>query len=152
MNDDVVCCWKKIRQQQPRNSWWAGGRFLFSIQPPVSSYPYESRSRRKHDLQTRAGWPISSNFILNPLPYFSLFFQFSPANLGGKILLAAEFLRQNFRFLIRYSNVNILSFLYQNQATQKLKFIYTCRTTTFMKDSRWDKIILQNRIGPQFGW
>jgi hypothetical protein len=73
--------------------------------------------------------------------------------LGGKILPAAEnVLRQNFHFLIWYSNMNILSFWYRDQAIKKPKFIYTCRTTTFMKDSRWDKIVLQNRIEPQSGW
>jgi hypothetical protein len=36
---------------------------------------------------------VSSNFYLPLIPLFqSFFFQFSLANLGGKILLAAEFL------------------------------------------------------------
>jgi hypothetical protein len=43
------------------------------------------------------------------------------------------FLRQNFHFLIRYSNMNILSSWYRNQVIQKLKFIYACKTTTFMR-------------------
>jgi hypothetical protein len=47
---------------------------------------------------------------------------------------------------VRYSNRNILSFWYWNQMIQKPKFIYVSRTTTLMKESKWDKIILQNRI------
>ena len=47
---------------------------------------------------------------------------------------------------IRYSNENILSFWYWNQAIQKPKFIYASRTTALMKESKWDKIILENRI------
>jgi hypothetical protein len=38
-------------------------------------------------------------------------------------------------FHTRYSNENILIFWYRNQAIQKLKFIYTYKTTTLMKDS-----------------
>jgi hypothetical protein len=49
-------------------------------------------------------------------------------------------------FHVRYSNVNILSFWYQNQAIQKPKFIYASRTTTLTRESKWDKIILENRI------
>ena len=48
-------------------------------------------------------------------------------------------------FHIWYSNGNILSFWYWNQDIQKPKFIYTSRTTTFMKDLKWDKIVLENR-------
>jgi hypothetical protein len=51
-----------------------------------------------------------------------------------------------------YSNENILSFWYRNQEIQKPKFIYTYRTITFMKDSKWDKFILKNRIWPQSPW
>ena len=47
---------------------------------------------------------------------------------------------------IRYSNWNILSFWYRNQAIQKPKFIYASRTTTLIKESKWDKIVLENRI------
>jgi hypothetical protein len=65
--------------------------FYFLFNPPVSSYPYESRSRRKHDIQTRAGWSISSNFILKPLPYFGLFFNSVLQTWGAK-----SFSRQNF--------------------------------------------------------
>jgi hypothetical protein len=39
-----------------------------------------------------------------------------------------------------------LSFWYRNQAIQKPKFIYMSKTTTLMKDSKWDKIVLENRI------
>ena len=53
---------------------------------------------------------------------------------------------RNLCFHTRYSNRNILSFWYQNQAIQKPKFIYASRTTTLMKESKWDKIILENRI------
>jgi hypothetical protein len=49
-------------------------------------------------------------------------------------------------FHTRYSNKNILSFWYRNQAIQKPKFIYASRTTTLMKELNWDKIILNNRI------
>jgi hypothetical protein len=49
-------------------------------------------------------------------------------------------------FHTRYSNENILSFWYRNQAIQKPKFIYASRTTTLMKELNWDKIVLKNRI------
>jgi hypothetical protein len=52
-------------------------------------------------------------------------------------------------FHVRYSNRNISSSWYRNQAIRKPKFIYVCRTTTFTKDSRWDIIVLLDRIGPQ---
>jgi len=32
------------------------------------------------------------------------------------------------------------------------KFIYTCRATTFMKDKKWDKFVLNNRIATKLGW
>ena len=50
----------------------------------------------------------------------------------AKILLAAR----NPCFHTRYSNGNILSFWYRNQAIQKPKFIYASRTTTLMKESK----------------
>jgi hypothetical protein len=53
---------------------------------------------------------------------------------------------RNLCFHVRYSNGNILSFWYRNQAIQKLKFIYASRTTTLMKESKWDEIVLENRI------
>jgi hypothetical protein len=43
-------------------------------------------------------------------------------------------------FYTTYSKWNILGFLYQNYAIQKPKFIYTSRTTTFMKDSKSDNV------------
>ena len=49
-------------------------------------------------------------------------------------------------FHVRYSNGNLLSFWYQNQAIQKPKFFHASKTTTLMKDSKWEKIILKNRI------
>jgi len=49
-------------------------------------------------------------------------------------------------FHTRYSNRNILSFWYRNQVIQKLKSIYAFRNTNLMKDSKWEKIILKNRI------
>jgi len=49
-------------------------------------------------------------------------------------------------FHARYSNMNILSLWYRNQAIQKPKFIYTYRISTFMGDPKWDKIFLKNRI------
>jgi hypothetical protein len=48
--------------------------------------------------------------------------------------------------LVRYSNGNILSFWYQNQVIQKPKIIYASRNTTLMEESKWDKIVLENRI------
>jgi len=48
--------------------------------------------------------------------------------------------------LVRYSNENIFSFWYRNQAIQKPKIIYASRNTTLMKESKWDKIILENKI------
>ena len=53
---------------------------------------------------------------------------------------------RNLYFHVRFSNGNILSFWYQNQVIQKPKFIYTSRTTILMKESKWDKIVLENRI------
>ena len=38
--------------------------------------------------------------------------------------------------LVIYSNENILSFWYWNQAIQKPKIIYTSRTTTLMKETK----------------
>jgi len=77
-------------------------------------------------------------------------------NKSTKFVTEIEFLVQNLgqdpshdRNLylhVRYSNGNILSFWYQNQAIQKLKFIYASRTTILMKESKWDKIVLENRI------
>jgi len=49
-------------------------------------------------------------------------------------------------FHARYSNMNILSLWYRNQAIQKPKFIYTYKTATFMTAPKWDKIFLKNRI------
>ena len=74
----------------------------------------------------------------------------------NKFVMKIEFLVQNSgqdpshgRILylhVRYSNENIMSFWYQNQAIQKPKFIYASRATTLMKESKWNKIILENRI------
>ena len=47
---------------------------------------------------------------------------------------------------VRYSNRNILSFWYRNQVIQNPKFIYASRNTTLMKELKWDKIVLENRI------
>jgi len=55
-------------------------------------------------------------------------------------------------FNTRYSNGNILSFWYWNQAIPKPKFIYASQTTTLMKDSKWDKFILNNRIATKLDW
>jgi len=49
-------------------------------------------------------------------------------------------------FHVRYSNGNILSFWYRNQVIQNPEFIYASRTTTLMKESNWDKIVLKNII------
>ena len=74
----------------------------------------------------------------------------------NKIVMEAESLMENsgqnpsrdriLHFYVRYSNMNILSFWYQNQVIQKSKFIYTSRNTTLIKDLKWEKIILKNRI------
>jgi hypothetical protein len=48
-----------------------------------------------------------------------------------------------------YSNWHILILGNQNHVIQNLKLIYTSRTTTFMKDSRSDKIILKAKIQTQ---
>jgi hypothetical protein len=53
---------------------------------------------------------------------------------------------RNSCFHTRYLNENILSFWYRNQAIQKPKFIYASRTTTLMKELKWDEIFLKNRI------
>jgi hypothetical protein len=77
-------------------------------------------------------------------------------NKSTKFVTEIEFLAQNSgqdpshgRILclhVRYSNGNILSFWYRNQAIQKPKFIYAYRTTILMKELKWDKIVLENRI------
>ena len=54
-------------------------------------------------------------------------------------------------FTFRYSNGNFFNFWYQNQAIQKSKFIYASKTTTLMKDSKSEKIVLKNRILQQSG-
>jgi len=75
--------------------------------------------------------------------------------------MEAEYLVQNsgqnpcdriLYFHVRYSNWNILSFWYQNQVIEKSKFIYASRTITLLKDLKWEKIILNNRIWQQSGW
>jgi len=85
---------------------------------------------------------------LNPLFYhFSIqsLVQKNPSNQACELGLNPSRGRILY-FYIRYSNWNILSFWYWNQVIQKPKFIYTSRTTTLMKDSKWDKIVLDNRI------
>jgi hypothetical protein len=42
-----------------------------------------------------------------------------------------------------------MSFKYQNQAIEKPKFIYTSRDTTFIMDSKSDKIVLKAKIQTQ---
>jgi len=76
---------------------------------------------------------VSSNLYRQLAPLFQSFFNSVLQTWGQNPSCGRKFLRQNFHFLIRYSNVNILSFWYWNQAIQKSKFIYTCRTTTFMR-------------------
>ena len=70
-----------------------------------------------------------------------------PANLGKNPSRG-----RNPYFHTRYSNGNILSFWYWNQAIQKPKFIYVSRTTTLMNDSKWDKFFLNNIIAAKLGW
>jgi hypothetical protein len=55
-------------------------------------------------------------------------------------------------FHTRYLNGNILSFWYQNQAIQEPKFMYTHMTTTFIKDSKSNKIVLKDKIRTQSDW
>ena len=117
---------------------------------------------------------ISSNFILNQLPYFSIFLIQSLVQKTSFTLarnwssnfknLAIRSLESNLQtqvkpshsrilcFHIKYSNMNILSSWYRNQAIRKPKFIYASKTTTLMKDSKCDKIILKNRNWQQSGW
>jgi hypothetical protein len=51
-------------------------------------------------------------------------------------------------FHTKYSNGNILSFWYWNQAIKKPKFIYMSRTTTLMEDSKWDKFFWITELQP----
>jgi len=69
------------------------------------------------------------------------------ANLGKNLSRG-----KNPYFHTKYSNGNILSFWYWNQVIQKPKFIYVSRTTTFIKDSKWDKFILNNKIAAKLNW
>ena len=54
-----------------------------------------------------------------------------------------------FCFHITDSKEHILSLKHWNHMIQKLKIIYTCRNTTFMKDFRSDKIVLNVKIQTQ---
>jgi len=83
------------------------------------------------------------NSILRPKKIL----QIRPANLGKN-----PSRDRNPCFHTRYSNGNILSFWYWNQAIQKPKFIYGSRTTTLMEDSKWDKFVLNNRIATKLAW
>jgi hypothetical protein len=92
---------------------------------------------------------LSISFF-NSIPHFNTF-QFSPWSKKNPSNQSCELglypsRGKIFCLHVRYSNGNILSFWYLNQVIQKPKFIYTSRTTTLMKESKWDKIFLQNRI------
>jgi len=95
--------------------------------------------------------------FFNSIPQFSTF-QFSPWSKKNPLNHSRELGQNSFSqsgipaFNTRYSNGNILSFWYWNQAIQKPKFIYVSRTTTLMKDSKWDKFVLNNRIATKLGW
>ena len=54
-------------------------------------------------------------------------------------------------FHIKYLNRHILSFRYRTHDIQKPKFIYTFRTTTFMKGSKSNKIVFKMKILMQDG-
>jgi hypothetical protein len=92
---------------------------------------------------------LSISFF-NSIPHFNTF-RFSPwskknpSNQSRELGLYPSRGR-NPCFHTRYSNGNILSFWYRNQEFKKPKFIYVSQTTTLMKDSNWDKIVLKNRI------
>jgi len=95
--------------------------------------------------------------FFNSIPQFSTF-QFSPWSKKNPSNQSRELGQKSFSrprtptFNTRYSNGNILSFWYWNQAIQKPKFIYVSRTTTLMRDSKWDKFVLNNRIATKLGW
>jgi hypothetical protein len=96
-----------------------------------------------------------SSFI--SIPQFSTFW-FSPWSKKNPSNQSHEHGQKSFSrpgipaFNTRYSNGNILSFWYWNQMIQKPKFIYVSQTKTLMKDSKWDKFVLNNRIATKLGW
>jgi hypothetical protein len=95
--------------------------------------------------------------FFNSIPQFSTF-RFSPWSKKNPSNQSRELGQKSFSrlripaFNTRYSNGNILSFWYWNQAIQNPKFIYVSQTTTLMKDSKWDKFVLNNRIATKLGW
>jgi len=114
--------------------------FLFSSKPSqVSSNLFRQLTPLIWSCELGGGgkiFPVTEKFCLRQNFTAELFAIPAEFCCGG--IFAAEF-----HFPIRYFNVNILSFCYWNQVIQKPKFIYTCRTTTFTRDSRWDKIVLE---------
>jgi hypothetical protein len=95
--------------------------------------------------------------FFNSIPRF-ITFRFSPWSKKNPSNQSRELGQKSFlrpgipAFNTRYSNGNILSFWYWNQAIQKPKFIYVFRNTTLMKDSKWDKFVLNNRIATKLDW
>ena len=51
----------------------------------------------------------------------------------------------------KHSSEHILTFKYQNQAVQKLEFIYISRATTFMKGSMIENIVFNTKTLMQVG-
>jgi hypothetical protein len=95
--------------------------------------------------------------FFNSIPQFSTF-RFSPWSKKNPSNQSRELGQKSFSrpripaFNTRYSNGNILSFWYWNQVIENPKFIYVSQTTTLMKDSKWDKFVLNNRIATKLGW
>jgi hypothetical protein len=111
-----------------------------------SYFPYSVWWKSRHLWWSSPPLQLSISFF-NKISHFSTF-QFSPWSQkksfeSGPRTWAKPFLRHD--SLLSHSNGNILSFWYRNQVIQKPKFIYTSRTTTLMKESKWDKIFLHNR-------
>jgi len=72
----------------------------------------------------------------------------SPANLGKNLSCGQESLLSTLDIQTGIS----WAFDIEIQRFKRPKFIYVSRTTTLMKDSKWDKFVLNNRIATKLGW
>jgi hypothetical protein len=84
------------------------------------------------------------NSVLGPKKILRI----SPANLGKNPSRGQESLLSTLDIQTGIS----WAFDIEIKRFKKPKFIYVSRTTTLMKDSKWDKFILNNRIATKLGW
>jgi hypothetical protein len=98
---------------------------------------------------------LSMSFF-NSIPQFSTF-RFSPWSKKNPSNQSWELGQKSFSrsgipaFNTRYSNGNILSFWYWNQAIQKAQIHLRVLNYNFDEDSKWDKFVLNNRIATKLG-